>query len=790
MEKNPLGSWSDLKPSITRQVGALIKAKLLMKIRNKSTMIEIFFSFFIIIIAAPAYFFTSSRMPEDKQPKIESVNNQSIIEWFSAYGEDTVVVCIPDHPLMHYLIGNTTILKTAIEGGTVPNTNITFTGSRYSYVNTEKELEKTVFLTSTNAVGFQWENVENEEERFINPSIKISLQTAKGNPQIDFFLELRNSIVSMKYLMNDKNGYDSRYETSLSLKTSIYKSKFAHPEIERGSNSYSFTYGIIASLVIVIATMPDMDQLFEDKHNQILAFQFLMGMSETAFWIANFVVSFIVCVICYIVISIILVFWFGMKGNDFSMVLIVSLFYILSELSFQFFLSTFIHNPTNGRWMTISLLMIGIASGVVFQFTALDQNSGNSFIVVSIFSPLPISAYQFFVMQGSLIESDHLPPYKWNDMKNTEYPCPPWYPLFSIILDFFLYSIFFLILNALLPRQYGSQPFKIKELLSKKKKNIILMETRGSDNGENEHSETVIKVENLTKKYKQMKDEFALQNVSFDVKKGEVILIVGPNGAGKSTIINCLSGIIHQTEGNISISDDFDPPSIGVCYQKNLLINDLTTKEHLDLFAAFRGVPQKTLKETVSFYDQILNISQFLNHKAGTLSGGQKRKLSIALALLGNPRIILMDEPTACVDVQGRFLIWKTLSNLENTTSIVVSHELEEAEFVSSRFFILNEGKISFSGTSNELKKEYKCGYVLRLNFEKGGSDSVLKLAQEFIPEAEISEDREDVIRMPDSNKISDFLFALSEKKTELGVKSYTFSVEQFEDVLMNLVYN
>lgn len=140
-------------------------------------------------------------------------------------------------------------------------------------------------------------------------------------------------------------------------------------------------------------------------------------------------------------------------------------------------------------------------------------------------------------------------------MKNTEYPCPSWYPLFYIILDFFLYSIFFLILNALLPRQYGPQLFKIKELFSKKKKkNIILVETRGSDNGENDHAETVIKVKNLTKKYKQMKDEFALQNVPFDIKKGEVIFIVGPNGAGKSTIINCLSGIIHQTEGVISIS--------------------------------------------------------------------------------------------------------------------------------------------------------------------------------------------------------------------------------------------
>lgn len=165
------------------------------------------------------------------------------------------------------------------------------------------------------------------------------------------------------------------------------------------------------------------------------------------------------------------------------------------------------------------------------------------------------------------------------------------------------------------------------------------METRGSDNGENEHAETVIKAKNLTKKYKQMNDEFALQNVPFDIKKGEVILIVGPNGAGKSTIINCLSGIIHQTEGVISISFVIRTPR----------------------FVFLRRHSKK----------RFLFMIKFLNHKAGPPRNENSQLHS-----------------TACVDVQGRFLIWKTLSNLENTTSIAVSHELEEAEFVSSRFFI------------------------------------------------------------------------------------------------------
>ena len=131
-----------------------------------------------------------------------------------------------------------------------------------------------------------------------------------------------------------------------------------------------------------------------------------------------------------------------------------------------------------------------------------------------------------------------------------------------------------------------------------------------------------------------------------------------------------------------------------------------------------------------------------MNQKIENLSGGQKRKLCIGLSLLGCPKVVLMDEPTNGVDLQGRILIWKMLSNLKDTTFIVVSHELEEAEFVSSRLFVMNDGKISFSGTSTELKKEYKCGYELRLNFDDENIEPVLKFAKEFIPNAELSEDR------------------------------------------------
>lgn len=789
---NPLGSWSDLKPNLGKQIFAIIKARFFMKFRDKATMIEILASFVIIIFVAPAFYFTGNKYPLEKTPQIKEITNQSIFDWFSAFGKNTIVVCIPDKPLMHYLIGNTTILKYAIEGGTIPNTTTTFSGTRHFFFNSEKELKSEFFKSNNNAVGFQWLNIDAGEEALLNPHIKISIQSIIGNPNVDFFIELRNSIIKMIYLTKNE---DEKIDTSLSLTTTLYKSKFAHPSIERKSNVYSFAYGIVASLVCVVASISDMEFLFVEKQNRLLAFSFLMGMKETAFWIANFICSFVVCLISYLVVSLVLAFWFGLNKNDFTMIFVFSVIFIVAELWFQFFLSTFASTTSNGRWITISLIMIGIATGFLFQFTAFQKESEDSHVVIYMFAAFPISCYQLFIMQGAFAVTDNLPFYRWNNMNNDKYSNQPWFTLTMLITDIFIYFVLFLVFNAFLPRQYGSPPFNIKNCfklagkINQKRRRNEFNETHGSDNDEIEYQETVIEVENLSKKYKGMKDSKALDDVSFTVKKGEVILVIGPNGAGKSTLINCLSGIIHSNEGEVSFYDDHQPPSIGVCFQDDILIKSLTVKEHFDLFGAYRGVSARTLQESMNYLGSILNLSKFEKQRSANLSGGQKRKLCIALALLGNPKIILMDEPTTSVDVPGRLLIWKMLSNLRDSTFIVVSHEIEEAEYAASRLLIMTDGEISFYGTSTQLKQQYKCGYELRLNVDNENYQPILKLAKEFIHDAEFSEDRSDVIRIPDSSRISDFLLALTEKKEEFGVKSYTFSVEQFEDVLMNLVY-
>jgi ABC-type multidrug transport system ATPase subunit len=144
-----------------------------------------------------------------------------------------------------------------------------------------------------------------------------------------------------------------------------------------------------------------------------------------------------------------------------------------------------------------------------------------------------------------------------------------------------------------------------------------------------------------------------------------------------------------------------------------------------------------------------------------------------------------MDEPTAGVDVQARQLIWKTISSLHGMTTIVTSHALEEAEAVSSRLFVVVGGKIPFAGTSTELRNNFNCGYILRV---EGNIEQVLELARQYVPRAIMAPGRDDTIEMPVGKEVPAFMRDFEARKEELGVTSSSFAVEQLEDVLLKLI--
>ena len=217
----------------------------------------------------------------------------------------------------------------------------------------------------------------------------------------------------------------------------------------------------------------------------------------------------------------------------------------------------------------------------------------------------------------------------------------------------------------------------------------------------------IITIDNVCKNYKSKK---ALDNVSLSIKQGELFGLLGVNGAGKTTLIKILCGLTRKTSGTITINNfnldkeiDKIKEIIDISPQETSVANNLTVKENLEFFASiYNNNDVKTINEIVD----IFNLNEVLNQRAKTLSGGYKRRLSIAIALISKPKILFLDEPTLGLDVFARRELWNIIKKLQkNITIILTSHYLEEIENLCDRVAILSNGKLLKTGTIEEIKQ-------------------------------------------------------------------------------------
>lgn len=221
----------------------------------------------------------------------------------------------------------------------------------------------------------------------------------------------------------------------------------------------------------------------------------------------------------------------------------------------------------------------------------------------------------------------------------------------------------------------------------------------------------VIEVKNLSKYYKELK---AIDDLSFDVYKGEILGLLGPNGSGKSTTINCLLSLLNYQNGSIKIfgkemkPDSYDlKRKIGVIFQEVAVFEELTVYENIDYFCGLYIKEKNTRKKYVDEVIDLVEIKEFKKFYPKQLSGGLLRRLNIACGIAHKPELIFLDEPTVAVDPQSRNNILGGIKKLRDNgaTIIYTTHYMEEAEILCDRIIILDKGKILAQGTSDELKK-------------------------------------------------------------------------------------
>lgn len=235
---------------------------------------------------------------------------------------------------------------------------------------------------------------------------------------------------------------------------------------------------------------------------------------------------------------------------------------------------------------------------------------------------------------------------------------------------------------------------------------------------------SIVKVKNITKEVSKIK---ILDNVSLEIEEGEILGLIGPSGSGKSTFIKSIIGMEKISCGEVFILGSKIPnrtilQSIGYMAQSDALYEDLTGKENLEFFAKIFSINKYEINKRIEYVSNLVNMQNDLNKKVKYYSGGMKRRLSLAISLIQDPKVLILDEPTVGIDPKLRLSIWNELNKLKlNGKSIIITtHVMDEAQRCDKLALIRN-GKIIANGTPSKLKDEFKVDTIEDIFLKIGG---------------------------------------------------------------------
>jgi lipooligosaccharide transport system ATP-binding protein len=301
------------------------------------------------------------------------------------------------------------------------------------------------------------------------------------------------------------------------------------------------------------------------------------------------------------------------------------------------------------------------------------------------------------------------------------------------------------------------------------------------------NEEVMIRAKGLTKVYGEF---IAVDGIDFEVKKGEAFGLLGPNGAGKSTTMKMIASTSRRTGGELEILGK-DPnvhgPEIrahlGVVPQQDNLDRELKVWENLMTYGRYFGLSRKFLKGKIEELLQFAQLEDKRNNKTEELSGGMKRRLTIARGLVNEPEILMLDEPTTGLDPQARHVLWDRLFSLKElgVTLVITTHYMDEAEQLCDRLVVMDKGKIMAEGSPAELIKKYSSKEVLEVRFGSKNNAAAAKKLEKVGDRIEVLPDR---ILIYSANGEKEL-----EKITKLGLNPITSLVRRssLEDVFLRL---
>ena len=301
-----------------------------------------------------------------------------------------------------------------------------------------------------------------------------------------------------------------------------------------------------------------------------------------------------------------------------------------------------------------------------------------------------------------------------------------------------------------------------------------------------------IKVSNITKRFN---DKLVLDNISFEVKEGEIFGLIGPNGAGKSTLINIMTNLIVANNGSVEIcGHDISKESIkakqvmGLVPQDLALIEELNAYDNLEFLGSLYGLKGKELKRKINEALEITGLLDKKKEKVKKYSGGMKRRLNIAAAIMHDPKVLILDEPTVGVDPQSRNYIFdflKRVSKEKKTTILYTSHYMEEIEELCSRVFIIDLGKEIAYGSKDEIKSLVFTDSKVNIEVTEVRGEIIAKLKQ--APGVKEVKEIDNTLRVTITREFSLGKALTLLEEAHIGITKISYEDPKLEDVFLSL---
>ncbi|KAK9676736.1 hypothetical protein RND81_11G096600 [Saponaria officinalis] len=605
--------------------------------------------------------------------------------------------------------------------------------------------------------------------------------------------------------------------------------------------------------------------LVTEKELKLRQAMSMMGLFDSAYWL-----SWLAWEGLIVAISSVFIVLFGMMfqfdfflHNNFAILFLVFFLFQLNMTAFAFTLSAFINQASSATNIGFYNFIVGLITQVVtqFGFPYSDRFSKGYRIIWSFFPPNLLAKALKMLTDATATHRD--PGISWSGRTK----CSPndddcivtmndifiWF-----VGSFVLWFALALYLDNIIPNPYGVRKSAFYFLYpgywtgkggSKVQEGGICTCFRSSP--ELEHispdDEDVLREENTVKqqmsegvvdpnvaaqlrglakvypgsttlgccKCKRTPAYHALRGLWVNLAKDQLFCLLGPNGAGKTTAINCLTGISPASSGDALIYGNSIRSSvgmtnirkiIGVCPQFDILWNVLTGQEHLNLFASIKGLPWAAISTVTKNSLAEVRLTNAAKMRASSYSGGMKRRLSVAIALIGDPKLIILDEPTTGMDPISRRHVWDIIENAKRGRAIILTtHSMEEADILSDRIGIMAKGRLRCVGTSIRLKSRFGTGFIANISFveslngtpsngdaadHSNSQEAVKRFFKQHLgvlPKEENKAFLTFVIPHEKEGLLTSFFEELQEKESEFGIADIQLGLTSLEEVFLNI---